>query len=189
MDKWRVHVALVWAPLMCAACSSSRTLTTPEASEAGVHDASRKPTAEQTADLLQTLKRSREAWDALVAAMGDTYSYAEENCLVNAAGPSQAVTTIQVEGGAARLFATTLIDGSMCESLVNRYNDFTPRTLPELYAECEALVRAEGRAVTLQVDQRGVLKACIYPGDSDCFDNCGEGFYLRALQFGALEVP
>jgi hypothetical protein len=133
------------------------------------------------------LAHSRQTWDALVASMGDTYSYAEENCVVNA--PEHTVTTVQVIHGVARLFATTQISSRQCLARVNRYDSFQPHTLPELYDTCAALLEREAGAVTVEFDQEGVLRACTWPGSNDCRDNCGEGFYLRALGFGVLEVP
>jgi hypothetical protein len=134
-----------------------------------------------------TLEQSRKAWDALEAAMGDTYSYAEENCVVNA--PTHKVTTIQVENGNARFVTSTMIARSQCLALVNRYADFQPRTLPELYDECEALVARNGSAVKIELDSRNVVRGCTWSGANGCTDNCGEGFYLRALSFGTLTVP
>lgn len=153
--------------------------------DAGPDSALPDASAPQLAELAQ----SRGAWDALVAAMGDTYSYAEENCLVNAM--EHTVTTIQVENGTARLVTTTLIASSECLAQVNRYADFQPRTLPELYDECKDLVTREGNAVTIELDERSVIRACTWPGPgpTDCTDNCGEGFYLRSLLFGTLTVP
>jgi hypothetical protein len=133
------------------------------------------------------LAMSLTAWNGFVAEMGDTYSYAEENCLVNA--PEHTVTTIQVTDGVASLFASTTIATSQCLASVNRYDSFTPRTVPALYAECDDLVGRQGNAVTIEFDDRGLIRGCTWPGDSNCQDNCGEGFYLRALMFGTLEVP
>jgi hypothetical protein len=138
--------------------------------------------------LLAKLAQSSSAWNDLVAAMGDTYSYAEENCRINVSG-DQTVTTIQVENGSARLVTTTSIPKSQCLASVNRYADFQPRTLPELYDECKALVFREGSAVTIELDDRGVIRGCTWPGQAGCSDNCGEGFYLRAVTFGTLTVP
>jgi hypothetical protein len=142
-----------------------------------------------TTTQLQALQRSREVWESLVGSMGETYYYAEENCLINVSGPDYAVTTIQVESGAARSLGVSLLDPSMCEARVNRYNSFTPHTLPQLYAQCEQLLYRDATATEVGFDERGVLKSCIYPGDSGCLDNCGEGFYLRTLAFGMLVVP
>jgi hypothetical protein len=177
-------VGQAWAFLGLIACTSGGTTSVPDAGDAG-----HIPTIEEVAAQLETLQRSREAWEKLVASMGETYSYTEENCMANVAGPDQAITVIQVEDGHARLSGTELIERRMCEAHVNRYDNFTPHTLPELYADCEALVRREGTSVEVKVDERGVLKACMYPGSSNCFDNCGEGFYLRTLTFGKPEVP
>jgi hypothetical protein len=142
-------------------------------------DASDPPTSK--------LEQSRAAWNALVAAMGDTYSYTEENCLVNA--PMHELTTVQVENGKARLVTTFMITSKQCLALVNRYASFQPRTLPELYDECAALIARECSAVKVELDERGVIRGCTWPGASDCSDNCGEGFYRRAVQFGTLILP
>jgi len=134
------------------------------------------------------LAQSLTTWNALVAEMGDTYSYAEENCGTNSA-EGYTVTTIQVTDGTARLFGRTGIAASECLGLVGRYEDFQPVTIPELYAQCDTLVGQEGNAVTIEFDDRGVIRGCTWPGDATCNDNCGEGFYLRAMMFGTLEVP
>ena len=162
--------------LALAGCSSS----TPT-------DAGTKP-HDPVSDALQgELTQSRNAWDRLVASMGDTYSYAEENCVVN--GDSHRVTTIQVDHGAARLFTTTTIARSECLAEVNRYDDFQPHTLPELYDQCRDLIERAGSAVELQFDDQGVIRGCASPGSDGCFDNCGNGFFLRAVTFGTLVVP
>jgi hypothetical protein len=185
-------LALLWLTL--SACSPKSTPSVGDAGQPPLHGG-RQPQDTGTDSTLpdvsvpgQTeLERSRSTWNALVAAMGDTYSYAEENCVVNA--PTAKVTTIQVEDGKARLFTTSMIARSECLALVNRYADFQPRTLPELYDECEALVAREGSAAKIELDSRGVIRGCTWPGAANCADNCGEGFYLRALLFGALNVP
>lgn len=170
---------LVLLGLTLVSCSSAETPAEPD--DAGPDGAA------LDASWLSELTSSRNAWNTLVATMGDTYSYAEENCLVNAT--SHTVTTIQVERGVARLFATTMIPTSQCLASVNRYDDFRPRTLPELYDQCEALLRREGNAVKVELDDDQVLRGCSWPGERACTDNCGEGFYLRAWSFGQLEVP
>ena len=79
-------------------------------------------------------------------------------------------------------------------AFVNRYVDFTPSTLPQLYDECEQLTRALGRQITVSFDDRGVLQACILTdggngADSGCDDACGSGFYIRDLSFASPPAP
>lgn len=136
--------------------------------------------------LLGELEQSRKAWDALVAEQGETYYYTEENCLVNA--EEAEVVTVQVERGNAREVASSYIPMGECLGHVNAFEDFTARTMPALYAECEELIRREGHEVSLVLDERGLLRDCSWPGpgEDECFDNCGEGFYLRTLELGTV---
>jgi hypothetical protein len=167
-------------PCLCALLSlgllrcgaDTPTSTQPDAAPAGQVDA---------------LHRSRQAWDALMAAMGDTYSYSEENCVVNA--PTHKVSVVQVRDGDAMLFSTAMIPTSECMATVNRYDDFSARPLQDLYKECERLLAAHGGAVSVSFDDRNLIKGCTWSGAESCSDNCGEGFYLRSLSFGQLEVP
>jgi hypothetical protein len=127
------------------------------------------------------LAESRTKWDALSAANGASYSYTEENCRGNA--PTATVTEVQVNAGKAQIVSTTEIPTSECLAQVNRYNDFTAQTLPQLYEQCLRLVQSEGAEVELEFDDRGLIRGCTWPGDETCVDNCGEGFYLRSLAF------
>jgi hypothetical protein len=81
------------------------------------------------------------------------------------------------------------ISRNECAAYVNRYDDFVPWTLPQLYADCEQLVRARGTELTVSFDDRGVLQSCFVTdggngGDAGCFDACGNRFYIRELSFG-----
>lgn len=137
-----------------------------------------------SSSLLAKLEQSRKAWEALVAKQGETYHYTEENCRVNA--PDAEVVAIQVEDGRARTIGSSSIPRSECLALVNAFDDFRAETLSALYSECEQLIRSAGAEVDLVLDERGLLRGCSWPGpgDSVCVDNCGEGFYLRSLEFG-----
>ena len=48
---------------------------------------------------------------------------------------------------------------------VNRSESFTPRTLPELYSECEELIRRLGRTLTVTFDERGILRSSCFQSD------------------------
>jgi hypothetical protein len=122
-----------------------------------------------------------------VTKQGDTYHYSEENCRVNALEAE--VVTVQVEHGQAREVSSSFIPVDDCLGRVNAYDDFTARTMPALYMECEALIRRAGEEVSLTFDERGLLEDCSWPGpgEDECLDNCGEGFYLRTLAFGTVD--
>ena len=158
----------VCAAAWFAACSSTAVIDTPKER------------------LEAKLAQSRAKWDALSAANGDSYSYAEENCRGNA--PTATVTEVQVNAGQAQIVATTEIPTNECLAQVNRYDDFTAQTLPQLYEQCLNLLRHEGVQVNIELDDRELIRGCTWPGDDQCQDNCGEGFYLRSLDF-AQEAP
>jgi hypothetical protein len=95
-----------------------------------------------TSELLDRLAHSRQSWDKLVEAMGQNYSYAEVNCVRSAIAHTRSL--VQVENGIANIVGRSEISASDCTVYVNRYNDFTARTLPQLYAECERLIQSLG---------------------------------------------
>ncbi len=88
----------------------------------------------------------------------------------------------------ASITATSTTSSDECLGSVYRYENFVAATLPELYAQCETLLRREGDEVTLELDARGVMRACTWPGSSDCFDTCGEGFFLLEIEFGTVVI-
>jgi hypothetical protein len=133
-------------------------------------------------DTRPRLSDSLEAWKKLSAAMGESYWYEEENCLTNAAGKGGDVTRVQVMGDVAKI-STMLATSGECSFKLNRYEDFTAKTFPELYDECAMLLDRHGNEVEIAVDARGVIQKCSYAGGPDCSDNCGEGFFIRAWDF------
>jgi hypothetical protein len=141
---------------------------------------------------LDELATSLQTWSELLAEAGaengqaDVYWYAEENCVVNAT--EHKVTFVQVTPDSVSIIETQMIPGDECRGRTNRYEDFVAATLPELYAQCEALVQREGAEVTLELDARGVIQACTWPGDASCADNCGEGFFLLSVDFGQVII-
>jgi hypothetical protein len=114
---------------------------------------------------------------------GSTYWYEEENCLVNSLNGD--VTLVQVMSGSARVVSRRSIPRSECQSQVNRYDTFVPKSFEQLYLDCRALLEGSC-AASARTDERDVLQSCTAPGDSDCLDNCGEGFSLRRWDFGTV---
>jgi hypothetical protein len=140
------------------------------------------------ADLRAMLAQSRATFEQLLADSGESaYSYEEENCALNA--PTGTVTLVQVEGTAARLVQTSMIDRSECTGSLNRLGDFTPRTLLELYDECDDLLGREPDA-QLTFDDLGVVQSCsVDLSGPECQDACGVGFFIQSWMPGILILP
>ena len=132
--------------------------------------------------LLAELDRSTEAWGSLAAdGGGATYWYEELNCAPNS--PEGTISVIQVSDGVASKVGERTIPQEDCEFQVNRYESFTAKTFEELYAECRALLERDCRAI-FGDDDRDLLRGCYGEGPDNCFDNCGEGFYILRWALG-----
>ena len=114
------------------------------------------------------LEHAEEAWaDSGI----QNYHYAREQP-VAVAEPNY-LTTVNVEGGRARARTVTDDDGVVVDEVGEQVGEapegYPPLTMPELHAECHALLTASPATadIGLAIDREGGLTECVVLDDED----------------------